>query len=254
MSRSGSYRSIAPIRPRRPYETRSPSSTCAGRPDPSRPATYFTSGEYITISLSRSSFAPVRRYSSQRLRVSTGSTTVGREYELAARSPQRGPGEAAHPGRDRRRGHGDRPAPGGGRAGRDPRQRERQHREERRERHAAIMPEGAGLHLAAAEPRGVAQLAEHRSPKPGVAGSSPVAPVAPAGVVRPGPGARAREWSPAGPGITLGNTILVGKGLTCVRSSLSSWRERRRPPAARSPRADRRPTSPCRPTRCSTGT
>src|SRR5581483_3210868 len=235
MSRSGSYRSIAPIRPRRPYETRSPSSTCAGRPDPSRPATYFTSGEYITISLSRSSFAPVRRYSSQRLRVSTGSTTVGREYELAARSPQRGPGEAAHPGRD-------------------PRQRERQHREERRERHAAIMPEGAGLHLAAAEPRGVAQLAEHRSPKPGVAGSSPVAPVAPAGVVRPGPGARAREWSPAGPGITLGNTILVGKGLTCVRSSLSSWRERRRPPAARSPRADRRPTSPCRPTRCSTGT
>jgi hypothetical protein len=28
------------------------------------------------------------------------------------------------------------------------------------------------------EPRGVAQLAEHRSPKPGVAGSSPAAPVA----------------------------------------------------------------------------
>ena len=32
MSRSGSKRSIAPIRPSSPYETRSPSSTCAGRP------------------------------------------------------------------------------------------------------------------------------------------------------------------------------------------------------------------------------
>src|ERR671932_75275 len=35
----------------------------------------------------------------------------------------------------------------------------------------------------AVQPRGVAQLAEHRSPKPGVAGSSPVAPV-----VEPGSG------------------------------------------------------------------
>ena len=34
----------------------------------------------------------------------------------------------------------------------------------------------SGLHFAR-EPRGVAQLAEHRSPKPGVAGSSPAAPV-----------------------------------------------------------------------------
>src|SRR5439155_20818087 len=32
--------------------------------------------------------------------------------------------------------------------------------------------------IAHATPRGVAQLAEHRSPKPGVAGSSPAAPVA----------------------------------------------------------------------------
>jgi hypothetical protein len=44
ISRSGSYRSIAPIRPRRPYETRSCSSTCAGRLAPTRPATNFTSG------------------------------------------------------------------------------------------------------------------------------------------------------------------------------------------------------------------
>ena len=42
--RSGSKRSIAPISPSSPYEMRSPSSTCAGRPVPSRPATYFTSG------------------------------------------------------------------------------------------------------------------------------------------------------------------------------------------------------------------
>src|SRR5581483_2819503 len=39
---------------------------------------------------------------------------------------------------------------------------------------AAIMP---SHYTAWREPRGVAQLAEHRSPKPGVAGSSPVAPV-----------------------------------------------------------------------------
>jgi hypothetical protein len=35
---------------------------------------------------------------------------------------------------------------------------------------------GAGATIGCATPRGVAQLAEHRSPKPGVAGSSPAAP------------------------------------------------------------------------------
>jgi hypothetical protein len=33
------------INPIRPYEMRSASSTCAGRPDDMRPATYLTSGE-----------------------------------------------------------------------------------------------------------------------------------------------------------------------------------------------------------------
>ena len=44
ISRSGSKRSIAPIRPSRPYEMRSPSSTCGGSHEPSLPATYLTSG------------------------------------------------------------------------------------------------------------------------------------------------------------------------------------------------------------------
>ena len=45
ISRSGSKRSIAEIRPSRPYEMRSASSTCEGRPLDIRPATYLTSGE-----------------------------------------------------------------------------------------------------------------------------------------------------------------------------------------------------------------
>src|SRR5207302_3562170 len=40
------------------------------------------------------------------------------------------------------------------------------------------MPKAPGYNRSLEPPRGVAQLAEHRSPKPGVAGSSPVAPVA----------------------------------------------------------------------------
>ena len=43
--------------------------------------------------------------------------------------------------------------------------------------HARGMPRDARIQ-SSLEPRGVAQLAEHRSPKPGVAGSSPAAPVA----------------------------------------------------------------------------
>ena len=58
------------------------------------------------------------------------------------------------------------------------------------------MPKSPGYNRNLEPPRGVAQLAEHRSPKPGVAGSSPAAPVAVvepkpaplAGFGRPGPG------------------------------------------------------------------
>src|SRR5438105_12012772 len=49
------------------------------------------------------------------------------------------------------------------------------------------------------QPRGVAQLAEHRSPKPGVAGSSPAAPVALLGVATYSPGARPAVARRAGP-------------------------------------------------------
>src|SRR5436190_10225317 len=75
-SRSGSYRSIAPIRPSNPYETRSPSSTCAGSPDPRRPATYFTSGAYVRINLSRIALSPLlTRNCRHRVWVSSASAT-----------------------------------------------------------------------------------------------------------------------------------------------------------------------------------
>ncbi len=78
MSRSGSNRSIAPIRPSSPYETRSPSSTWAGSPLPSRPATYFTSGAYVRISRSRSPRSPVRLNSRQRAWVSSAPLSIRR--------------------------------------------------------------------------------------------------------------------------------------------------------------------------------
>ena len=59
ISRSMSKRSMALIRPIRPYEMRSASSTCAGRPEDMRPATYLTSGEYATTSCSRARSDPV---------------------------------------------------------------------------------------------------------------------------------------------------------------------------------------------------
>src|SRR5918998_905873 len=49
------------MRPRRPYETRSPSSTCAGSPLPSRPATNLTSGAYVRIRRSRTARSRVLR-------------------------------------------------------------------------------------------------------------------------------------------------------------------------------------------------
>src|SRR5919204_372817 len=56
--------------PSSPYEIRSSSSTCAGRPEPRRPATYLTSGAYVRISRSRTPLSRERRNSSQRLCVS----------------------------------------------------------------------------------------------------------------------------------------------------------------------------------------
>src|SRR3954449_7756777 len=134
MSRSGSNRSIAPIRPSSPYETRSPSSTCAGSPLPSRPATYLTSGAYVRIRRSRTALSPVLRSSCHRLWVS--SATEG-EYALPPGFPHRGPGERRHPGGERcrrERNHPDaRKRGGGGNTG----ERERDCGEEQHHRHGA---------------------------------------------------------------------------------------------------------------------
>ena len=45
MARSRSNFSMASIRPKMPYDTRSACSMLGGSPTPTRPATYFTSGE-----------------------------------------------------------------------------------------------------------------------------------------------------------------------------------------------------------------
>src|SRR6188768_1588274 len=115
MSRSGSNRSIAPMRPRSPYETRSPSSTCAGRPLPSRPATYLTSGAYVRISRSRSARSFVRLNSCQRTRVSVAWSAMASErIRCLAERPV---GKLAHPHGERGGGYCDHPcssACGGG--------------------------------------------------------------------------------------------------------------------------------------------
>src|SRR5262249_20772397 len=106
------------------------------------------------------------------------------EYELAASFPQYRRREARHPQRQRGGGDGDHPAPGEGGGDRDPPERTGDGDEERAHpdpRHGPIMPpvwrSGATPRIQSrVEPRGVAQLAEHRSPKPGVGGSSPSAP------------------------------------------------------------------------------
>src|SRR3954452_17666704 len=134
MSRVGSYRSIAPIRPNRPYETRSPSSTCAGSPEPSRPATYLTSGAYVRISRSRTALSFVRRNSSQRLCVSSPAT-IG-EYDLGAPFPQCGRREGRHPGRESACSERDHPLAGGPAVERERSERSRDHREERGQSHA----------------------------------------------------------------------------------------------------------------------
>src|SRR5207244_7820542 len=67
---------MPPIPHSSPSEPRSPSSTSAGRPEPSRPATYLTSGAYVRIRRSRTPLSPWRRYSSQRLWVSVSPATL----------------------------------------------------------------------------------------------------------------------------------------------------------------------------------
>src|SRR3954467_2934206 len=55
---------------------RSASSTCAGKPDAMRPATYFTSGEYATTRSSRARASPVVLYRRHRSRSSMALTLV----------------------------------------------------------------------------------------------------------------------------------------------------------------------------------
>src|SRR5215211_543486 len=110
MSRSGSKRSIAPIRPSRPYETRSPSSTCAGRPLPSRPATCLTSGAYVRISRSRRMRSPLRLNSRQSCWVSSERSTTTSEDMSRRSSPERTPRLLGHP--EPESGRGDRDHPG----------------------------------------------------------------------------------------------------------------------------------------------
>src|SRR5215211_2055592 len=197
MSRSSSKRSIAPIRPSSPYEMRSFSSTWAGRPLPRRPATYFTSGAYVRMRRSRTPWSFVFAYSRQRAWVSSSATR--REYGSGPRFPQVADTEGEQPEADRACSHHHHDqaglvVDGLGRGRRDPDEDDREHEEQRAERGpgrrrghggnlepvtvtAVGSSRGRGYNPGAATPRGVAQLAEHRSPKPGVAGSSPAAPV-----------------------------------------------------------------------------
>src|SRR5882762_1550758 len=108
---------MAPIKPSSPYETRSPSSTWAGSPLPSRPATYFTSGAYVRISRSRSPWSPVLRYFNQSVCVSSARLTR-QEYGVDRLFPQEQPlppsksrgRERPEPPRKRERGDRDDPS------------------------------------------------------------------------------------------------------------------------------------------------
>src|SRR3954453_14307268 len=77
---------------------RSPSSTCAGSPDPRRPATYLTSGAYVRISRSRAPLFLVCANSCQSC-VSVTAATTPPEYELPAPFPHRPTNERPHPDR-----------------------------------------------------------------------------------------------------------------------------------------------------------
>src|SRR3954453_1763574 len=125
------------MRPRRPYETRGPAATGAGRPGPSRPARYLTSGAYVRISRSRSALSLVRRNSSHSACVSSPAT--GGEYALGADSPHCTQGEAAHPDRQRACRGCEHPLSRRATPERDRPERKRQHAEERGHRHAAML-------------------------------------------------------------------------------------------------------------------
>jgi hypothetical protein len=128
---------------------------------------------------SRIALSFVRRNSSHRPCVSSPAT--GGEYALTPDSPHGTPRERPHPEGQRGRRERENPLTRGRAPKRDRRENERERAEERGHRHAPMLlrtgrPLGARIHCAA-QLRGVAQLVAHRSPKPGVAGSSPVAPV-----------------------------------------------------------------------------
>ena len=127
----------------------------------------------MRISRSRSVLSFVRANSIHSAWVSP-SATEG-EYALSARFPYRRPGEGAHPDGEGGRRHGDHPLPRLPRPDRDERQTDRYRSEKRCQRHALSLLRRCADRIDG-QPRGVAQLVEHRSPKPGVAGSSPVAP------------------------------------------------------------------------------
>ena len=161
------------------------SSTCDGRPLEIRPATNFTSGAYVRISRSRSAASPELRYERQRDLVSSATS---REYAASRRNLllSRAPGaknERRHPGREHAGGDENHPLIGHEGGPGDACHDRRQQQEQRSERAALRrLAHSANLAIVALQPsvgwrRGVAQLAEHRSPKPGVAGSSPAAPV-----------------------------------------------------------------------------
>src|ERR671934_607118 len=147
---------------------------------------------------SRTAWSPVLRYSCHSDCVSSGFVATVRGYGLEPsfpapeRSPwtQRAERERREPQGERRRGKCDhdksRLAPGGIRSRRgDTGERQRKHEKERAERAPLCRRSQGGkgcrkprrYNSCLEPPRGVAQLAEHRSPKTGGAGSSPAAPV-----------------------------------------------------------------------------
>ena len=185
ISRDGSKRSIAPMRPRSPYETRSCSSTCAGRLAPTRPATNFTSGAYVRIRRSRSSWSLDFRYSCQSVWVWSAAATA-REYAARRQTPQARRRTSARRARSAIQAASAAAAIATTQAAPPwPRGVDRKQEERGRDRHEE-QPEKMALHgrngatrrrgTIPPQLRGVAQLAERWSPKPEVAGSIPVAP------------------------------------------------------------------------------
>ena len=123
--------------------------------------------------------------------MSSAGLGTGEEYAAHARIPQCGrrtarrARSASHSASTPASARSPTPAhPRGRKRPRSDRARSRGRRTERRAHDAATRPRAypgtSGIRplQSAGDPRGVAQLVEHRSPKPGVAGSIPVSPVA----------------------------------------------------------------------------